>query len=73
MEKPWLKNYPAGVSEYIDLDEYNSVAEVFEQAVGRYAELPAFCNMGTTLSYREMGRLCEDLAAYLQSIPGMEC
>ena len=28
--------------------------------------------MGTTLSYADMGRLTTDLAAYLQSLPGMQ-
>ena len=45
---------------------------VFEQAVEKYSELPSFYNMGTTLSYAEMGQLTTQLAAYLQSIPGME-
>ena len=72
MEKPWLKSYPPGVSEEIDLNEFNSVTEVFDRAVEKFADLPAFSNLGTTISYAEIGKLCEDLAAYLQSIPGME-
>ncbi|MDJ0880957.1 MAG: AMP-binding protein [Gammaproteobacteria bacterium] len=72
MDKPWLKSYPEGVAEKIDVDAYQSVAEVFEQAVEKYSELPSFYNMGTTLSYAEMGQLTTQLAAYLQSIPGME-
>jgi long-chain acyl-CoA synthetase len=72
MDKPWLESYPQGVKHEIDLNAYQSVAEVFEQAVEKYAELPAFYNMGTTLSYAEMGQLTTQLAAYLQSIPGMQ-
>lgn len=72
MEKLWLKSYPADIKQDIDINEYNSVAEVFEQAVEKYSDLPAFSNMGTTLSYTELGRLTEDLAAYLQSLPGMQ-
>ena len=72
MDKPWLNSYPKGISEEVDIQKYNSVAEVFEQSVQNYAELPAFCNMGTTLSYQDMGRLTTQLAAYLQSLPGMQ-
>lgn len=72
MEKLWLKSYPEGIKEEIDIDAYPSVAAVFDQSVEKYAELPAFCNMGTTLSYAEMGEYTTHLAAYLQSLPGME-
>ena len=72
MEKPWLKSYPLGISPEIDPSRYASVAEVFDESVEKFAELPAFSNMGKTLSYEDMGRLTRDLAAYLQSLPGME-
>ena len=72
MERLWLKSYPEGIKHEIDVDEYQSVADVFNQAVDKFSELPAFCNMGTTLSYADMGRLTTQLAAYLQSIPGMQ-
>jgi long-chain acyl-CoA synthetase len=72
MQKPWLNSYPEGIAHEINIDEYQSVAEVFETSVKKYTDLPAFSNMGKTLSYSEMGRLTRDLAAYLQSIPGMQ-
>jgi len=72
MDKPWLKSYPASIKPEIDVDEFQSVADIFNHAVEKYAELPAFCNMGTTLSYTEMGRLTTELGAYLQSLPGMQ-
>ncbi len=72
MDKPWLKSYPPGIRHEIDPAEYNSVAEVFEEAVEKFAELPAFSNMGKTLSYTDTGRMTRDLGAYLQSLPGME-
>lgn len=72
MEKLWLKSYPEGVKQEIDVDEYQSVTEVFEQAVNKYSDLPAFSNMGSILSYADMDRLTTQLAAYLQSLPGMQ-
>ncbi len=72
MQKIWLNSYPEGIAHEINVDEYQSVAEVFETSVEKYTDLPAFSNMGKTLSYSEMDRLTRDLAAYLQSIPGMQ-
>ena len=57
MEKVWLKSYPPGVPETIDVNVYRSVADVFDQAVNKYGDDPAFTNFGTTLSYNDMDRL----------------
>ena len=72
MEKVWLKSYPAGVPQEIDLGAYQSVTDVFEQSVKRYGERPCFSNLGTTLTYNEMDRYTDQLASYLQNLPGME-
>ena len=37
----------------------------------RFAERPAFHNLGHTLSYAALDRLSRDFAAYLQGLPGM--
>jgi len=71
MEKVWLKSYPPGVPEEIDLDSYQSVTDVFEQAIARFGENPCFCNLGTTLTYDEMDRYTDQLASYLQNLPGL--
>lgn len=71
MEKPWLNSYPPGVPETIDVDAYQSVVDVFNQAVAKYGDSPAFSNMGTTLSYADMDRLTDNLASYLQRLPNM--
>ena len=72
MERVWLKSYPSGVPKEIDLDVYQSVTDVFEQAVKRYGERPCFSNLGTTLTYNDMDRYTSQLASYLQNLPGME-
>jgi len=71
MEKVWLKSYPPGVPEEVDLDAYLSVTDVFEQAIKRFGENPSFTNLGTTLTYNEMDRYTDQLASYLQNLPGM--
>jgi long-chain acyl-CoA synthetase len=71
MDKVWLKSYPPGVPEFIDVDAYQSVAEVFEQSVEKYGPRPAFTNLGTTLSYSDIDSLTTQLGAYLQNLPNM--
>ncbi|MCP4767641.1 MAG: AMP-binding protein [Gammaproteobacteria bacterium] len=71
MEKVWLKSYPPGVPEEIDLDAYLSVTDILEQAIERFGEKPCFTNLGTTLTYNEMDRYTDQLASYLQNLPGM--
>ena len=72
MDKVWLKSYPAGIPAEVDLDEYASVTDVFEQAIARFGESPCFSNLGTTLTYNDLDRYTDQLASYLQSLPGME-
>ncbi len=71
MEKVWLKHYPPGIPEEIDLNEYSSVNDVFDQAVENFGTRPCFSNLGTTLTYSDMDRYTDQLASYLQNLPGM--
>ena len=71
MDKAWLKSYPPGMPETIDIDAYQSVAEIFEQAAEKFGPRPAFTNMGSTLTYDQVDELTKQLAAYLQSLPNM--
>ncbi|WP_302138954.1 AMP-binding protein [Halomonas alkalicola] len=48
------------------MEEYGSVNDVFQAAVKRYADKPAFSCMGQTLSFADLDRLSGDFAAWLQ-------
>ena len=72
MEKVWIKSYPPGIPEEIDVNAYHSVTDLFEQAISKFGDSPCFSNLGTTLSYRDIDRYTDQLASYLQSLPGME-
>ena len=50
----WNGKRAPGVSDTINLDEYDSVVEVIESAFKRYADRPAFTSIGHTLSYRDI-------------------
>ncbi|WP_226052929.1 long-chain-fatty-acid--CoA ligase FadD [Dickeya chrysanthemi] len=66
MEKIWLARYPADVPAEIDPDRYASLIELFEHAVERYADQPAFINMGEVMTFRRLEERSRAFAAYLQ-------
>ena len=66
MEKIWLKHYPKGVPAEIDVNEYASVREVFEESVAKYAARPAYSCMGKSLTFAELDTLSSAFAAWLQ-------
>ncbi|MBE1299060.1 MAG: long-chain-fatty-acid--CoA ligase FadD [Alteromonadaceae bacterium] len=68
MEKVWLKNYHSSVSPEIDPDKYSSLVDIFEQSVKKYADNTAYINMGHSITFRELDKLTEQFAAYLQSL-----
>ena len=70
--KPWLSSYPEGIPENIAIDEFNSIAEVFDQSIKKYPDLPAFSNFGKTLSYAEIKEYTDQLGAYLLSELGLK-
>lgn len=72
MEKIWLDSYPKGIPHEINIDEHQSVLEIFEESVASYGQNPAFCNMGTSLTYAEVDQKARDFAAYLQSELGLK-
>ena len=73
MEKPWLDSYEKGVKAEIDETLYQSIPDVFRQSVEKFANQPAFQNMGKTLTYAEVGKLAENFASYLQNVLKLPC
>ena len=64
-ERPWFKSYPQGVPQQVDLEQYRSIVSVFDEAVSKYRDRPAFRNFGKTLTYGEIDKLSRQFAAYL--------
>ncbi|MDU9391371.1 long-chain-fatty-acid--CoA ligase FadD2 [Pseudomonas japonica] len=62
----WNDKRPAGVPSQIDMSSYKSVIEVFERSCKKFADRPAFSNLGVTLTYAELDRYSAAFAAYLQ-------
>ena len=64
-ERPWLQSYPAGVPAEIDVNEFHSVADVFNASVTKFRDRPAYSNFGKVLTYGEADVLVTQFAAYL--------
>lgn len=69
---PWIKNYPEHVPATIDPDVWDSLPDFQEKMSKEYGDAPAFTNFGSTLTYAELEEKSSQMAAYLQSLEGME-
>lgn len=67
MEKIWLKNYPADVPSTINPERYSTLVEMLEDACLRFANKPAFENLGQVLTFSELLQKSRQIAAYLQN------
>ena len=67
MTKIWHKGYDAGVPYDINPNEYSSINDVLDVGFTKFKNLPAFHNMGTTLTYSEIDHLSRKFASYLQN------
>ncbi len=71
-EKPWLKNYPTGVPETIELDESQTLIDLLEKGFAEFGDRPAYENMGAGLSYRELEEKSRHFASYLRQDAGLD-
>ncbi|EOC0398791.1 long-chain-fatty-acid--CoA ligase FadD [Cronobacter sakazakii] len=72
MKKVWLNRYPADVPAEINPDRYHSLVDMFEQSCTRYADQPAFTNMGEVMTFRKLEERSRAFAAWLQQSLGLQ-
>ena len=65
LKKPWLKNYPKGVSSKINFDEYSSLVDMFDKTCDRFSSNKAFSNFGVSLTFNEIYQKSSNLASFL--------
>lgn len=66
-DKPWLATYHQhGIPSEIGPNRHHSVVDLLEEAMRTYFEQPAFRSYGQTLRYRDVDRLSNAFAAWLQ-------
>lgn len=68
MRRIWLQSYPAGMPASVAPDPNDSIPAMLARSCARYADRPAFHNLGRTISYRELDELSARFAAYLQQV-----
>jgi len=68
MERIWLKQYPPSVPADIDLTQYASLVDLFEESFAKFADRKAFICMNKSIRYRDVDQMSLALAAYLQSL-----
>ena len=71
MEKIWLDAYPEGVPAEVPEPDYRSLRDMIERSFREYPDNPAYTNMGTTITYRQLDELSMKFAAYLQKSLGL--
>jgi long-chain acyl-CoA synthetase len=68
MDKIWLRQYPPGTPAEVSLDPATSLVDVLRTSCERFGPLPAFHNLGTTLTFEEVERRSREFAAGLSAL-----
>ena len=68
----WLQQYPEGIPADVDVKAYASLKEIVEKCCARFADLPAYGNMGVSITYRELDEASRAFGAYLQKVVGLK-
>jgi len=63
----WFKSYPEYVPQTVDNNKYKSLANIFDDVVGRYGDKVAFQNMDKTLTFNQLKAQVDAFAWYLQN------
>jgi long-chain acyl-CoA synthetase len=71
VDKVWLKQYPEGVASEVDVTEYGSLPDILARSCERFGALPAYHNMGVSITYRELDRRSREFGAFLQKALGL--
>ena len=65
--RPWLKNYPSGIPANINVEAYETLVDMVNEAFRKFAANPAFACMGKTLTFQQVDKMSAQFGAYLQS------
>jgi len=71
MQKPWLAQYPAGVPHDVNVNQYGSLIDIFDESFKKFANRKAFVCMDQPMTYGELDTYSKQIGAYLQNL-GLE-
>ena len=63
----WLQQYPDGVPADVDVHQYSSLIELFEESFTAFADRKAAICMDKAITYGELDEMSAAIGAYLQS------
>jgi len=72
MQKPWLKSYPEGVPEFIDVDAYPDVASLMDETFEKRADWVGLVHMMTEMTFGELDQHANHFASYLVNELGLQ-
>ncbi|GHB24057.1 AMP-binding protein [Mongoliitalea lutea] len=64
---PWFKFYPSAVDTEVNVTQYSSVVNLFEESVKKFGNAIAYECMGKTITFNEVDELSKKFASYLQN------
>jgi long-chain acyl-CoA synthetase len=64
----WYASYPLDVPREIDVRQYESIVQFFDECTAQFRERVAYVSVGANLTYGQLARKATAFAAYLQSI-----
>lgn len=70
-QKPWLQRYPQEVPENVLLNNNSTLLNLFEDVFQKYKNLPMVENMGKVLRYKDVDRLSQNFASYIQNFTNL--
>lgn len=71
MERIWLSQYPPGIPAEVDVKAFASLGAMLLHSCDRFGGLPAYSNMGASMSFAELERASRHFAAWLQQSLGL--
>lgn len=72
MQNIWTKKYPKGIPQNVNINEYQNILEVSDEAIRKFRNKIAFSNFGIDLTYHELDVLSGQMASYFQNTLGLK-
>ena len=71
VEKIWLSSYEPGVPESINPEQYDSLGDLIEESLIKFAPATCYVNLGVECSYEKIDHLSQAFAGFLQKTCGL--
>lgn len=72
MKNTWTQHYPKSVPHHININEYQNILEVSDEAIRKFRNKIAFSSFGVDLTYHELDVHAGRLASYFQNTLGLK-